>query len=167
MAGNTPGSHGEGGTTPFLVKFPPPFQFAIIYVLGLIVRNLLPIDIVPESLTPAAHIIGLFLVGLGLLLAVASAAVFIHRGTTLIPHGAPMHLIDVGPFLISRNPMYVSLTLVYAGAAVWQVAIWPLILLPIPIATINRIVIPFEEKRLHEIFGASYDEYCRRVRRWL
>ncbi len=33
-----------------------------------------------------------------------------------------MHLVDYGPFLISRNPMYLSLVLIYAGAAIWQSA---------------------------------------------
>jgi protein-S-isoprenylcysteine O-methyltransferase Ste14 len=152
---------------PFFSKFPPPFLYIAVYVLALAVRHWLPLDIVPESLVPAAEIIGGFLAAVGVLLALASVALFFHRKTTVKPHGEPVHLVDVGPFIISRNPMYLSLTLIYTGAAFWQATIWPLILLPIPLLIMNTIVIPFEERRLHTLFGDSFDEYRRRVRRWI
>lgn len=152
---------------PFFSRFPPPFLYILVYVIGLVVRHWLAFDLVPESAIPALEIIGTFLAAIGFLLALASIALFLHRRTTVKPHGEPVHLIDIGPFLISRNPMYLSLTLIYIGAAVWQATLWPLILLPIPLWIMNTIVIPFEERRLHTIFGASYDEYRRRVRRWI
>jgi protein-S-isoprenylcysteine O-methyltransferase Ste14 len=34
-------------------------------------------------------------------------------------------------------------------------------------ALINSILIPFEEELMHQTFGVPYDDYCRRVRRWL
>lgn len=152
---------------PLLVRIPPPLQFGAIYILGLVIHSWFPISIVPVGLKPGAHVVGMFLIAAGIIIAVASFLLFVHRRTTVIPHGAPARLIDVGPFLFSRNPMYLSLTMIYTGAAFWQVAIWPLILLPIPIAIVNGVVIPFEERRLHSIFGNSYDEYRRRVRRWI
>lgn len=153
--------------SPFLVRFPPPFLFILFYVAGLAINYEVPLNVVPESVRPAASVIGGFLVIVGVLLALASLAMFFHRGTTLKPHGHPMHLVDYGPFLISRNPMYLALVLIYAGAAIWTVCLWPLILLPIPFVIMNTVVIPYEERRMKAIFGASYDDYAGQVRRWL
>ena len=44
---------------------------------------------------------------------------------------------------------------------------WPLVLLPLVIAFVNWIVIPVEETNLTHVFGETYREYGRRVRRWL
>ena len=152
---------------PFFSRFPPPFTYIAVYVIGLVIHYWIPISVIPESYHSALHIVGGFLVALGLILAFASFALFIHRRTTPKPHGEPSHLIDVGPFIISRNPMYLSLTLIYLGAALWQAALWPLILVVVPVGIVNSITIPFEERRMRTLFGASYEEYCRRVRRWI
>jgi protein-S-isoprenylcysteine O-methyltransferase Ste14 len=32
---------------------------------------------------------------------------------------------------------------------------------------IQRVVIPFEETRMRELFGEQYEQYCRRVNRWI
>jgi len=151
---------------PIFAKFPPPFLFVVVYFIGLVIGHEVPLDVVPSGIGLGAAILGGFLVVVGFLIAIASFVMFIHRGTTLLPHGHPMHLVDMGPFLISRNPMYLSLVLIYAGAAIWQLALWPLILLLIPFFIMNSIVIPFEERRLRAIFGKSYEEYAAKVRRW-
>jgi len=158
---------GPSDPAPFLVRFPPPFLFILFYVAGLAINYEVPLDIVPGTVRPAASVIGGFLAIVGVLIALASLAMFFHRGTTLKPHGHPLHLVDYGPFLISRNPMYLALVLIYAGVAIWQVCLWPLILLPIPFVIMNSIVIPYEERRLKAKFGASYGEYAGRVRRWI
>ena len=158
---------GPSDRAPFLVRFPPPFLFILFYVAGLAINYEITLGIVSGSVRSAASVIGGFLVIVGVLIALASLAMFFHRRTTLKPHGHPMHLVDYGPFLISRNPMYLSLVLVYAGAAIWTVCLWALVLLVIPFAIMNAIVIPYEERRLKAIFGSSYDEYAGRVRRWI
>ncbi|MCH7905375.1 MAG: hypothetical protein IH944_12545 [Armatimonadetes bacterium] len=44
---------------------------------------------------------------------------------------------------------------------------WPLVLLPLAVFLVGRTVIAREEEYLLRTFGASYEEYCSRVRRWL
>jgi protein-S-isoprenylcysteine O-methyltransferase Ste14 len=46
-----------------------------------------------------------------------------------------------------------ALAVVYAGVAVGLGRVWPLLLLIAPLASINGIVIPFEEARLRQTFG--------------
>ena len=89
------------------------------------------------------------------------------RRTTLDPTGEPARLVVNGAHAWSRNPMYLSLTVVYIGLALALGRAWPLILVPVPWACMNWGVIPFEEGRLTETFGEAYVDYCRRVRRWI
>jgi protein-S-isoprenylcysteine O-methyltransferase Ste14 len=63
--------------------------------------------------------------------------------------------------------MYLSLTVVYVGVALALGRAWPLVLVVLPLASMNCAVIPFEEARLRETFGEDYVDYCRRVRRWI
>jgi len=57
--------------------------------------------------------------------------------------------------------------MIYLGAALALGKLWPLVLVVLPWATTNWIVIPFEEARLRNTFGQAYVDYCRRVRRWV
>ena len=79
----------------------------------------------------------------------------------------PAHLIVTGAHAWSRNPMYLSLTIIYAGIALALGKALPLILVVLPWAAMNWAVIPFEESRLREAFGEDYADYCRTVRRWI
>ena len=75
--------------------------------------------------------------------------------------------IATGAQAWSRNPMYLSLTIIYAGIALTLGKAWPLALVVLPWATMNWVVIPFEELRLRKAFGQDYTVYCRTVRRWM
>jgi protein-S-isoprenylcysteine O-methyltransferase Ste14 len=63
--------------------------------------------------------------------------------------------------------MYVGVTLIYLGVAALRAVLWPVLLLPVPLAVLNYFVIPKEESMLRAAFGAAYERYCARVRRWL
>lgn len=152
---------------PRLMHVPPPLLFVATFLLGLGLQHLLPLSIRSPGVLRAAELFGLALLVCGVLLALAAIGMFIAARTTIIPFGSASRLVTHGPFRLTRNPMYVSLTLVYLGAAGLLAAPWPLLLLILPVAFVNGIVIPFEEARLRSVFGDSYLEYCSRVRRWL
>jgi protein-S-isoprenylcysteine O-methyltransferase Ste14 len=91
-----------------------------------------------------------------------------HRArTTRVPGEASTTLVIWGSYRLTRNPMYVGLSLTYLGEAAILRQIGPAILLPLTIAYLNRIVIPIEEERLRAVFGAEYERYQSGVRRWL
>jgi protein-S-isoprenylcysteine O-methyltransferase Ste14 len=76
-------------------------------------------------------------------------------------------LVTTGVFGVSRNPMYVALTLVLVALSIWLAAPWTL-LGPIAfVAYIQRFQIIPEERVLLAKFGAAYEDYTHRVRRWL
>lgn len=80
--------------------------------------------------------------------------------------GMPDRLITTGPYAMTRNPMYLGHLVFLAGLAL--VTHSPLAVaaavahVPWFSARVHR-----DELRLQERFGASYDEYCSRVPRWV
>ena len=71
-----------------------------------------------------------------------------------------------GP-IISRNPLYVGLLALYLGLALLAPTFWGLVLFPAAVLLVRWGAIRPEERFLRERFGARYDDYTRRVRRWL
>jgi protein-S-isoprenylcysteine O-methyltransferase Ste14 len=76
-------------------------------------------------------------------------------------------VVQDGPFRFSRNPGYLSLTMLYAGIAVLRNALWAIVLLPLVVYVIQREVIEREEGYLERTFGEEYLNYKARVRRWV
>ena len=147
-----------------IARIPPPVLFAVTFVAGVLVQRALnPHRIGPEALRP----IGACMTVAGILIALWAAGLFARNHTTIIPHGRSSALILRGPYRLSRNPMYVSLVLVYVGAALRANAWVALGLVVLPIAVLGMVVIPMEESHLRERFGDSYADYCRQVRRWI
>jgi protein-S-isoprenylcysteine O-methyltransferase Ste14 len=93
---------------------------------------------------------------------------FRQAGATFIPQAREhKRLVVDGPYRFTRNPMYLGLTLVALGVALWNGA-WPMLLAPIAVvATFNFVHIPYEEAAMRREFGADFDDYARRVRRWI
>lgn len=95
---------------------------------------------------------------------------FAAAGTTVDPH-APQKassLVDGGIYRVTRNPMYLGMVCLLAG---WGVGLgdW-LALVAGPVLfvmVITRLQIIPEERVLSERFGADYDMFRRRTRRWL
>lgn len=62
--------------------------------------------------------------------------------------------------------MYFGLVIAALGIAIW-VGAWPMLAAPVAVfATANFIHIPHEEAKMRRQFGAAYDAYVHRVRRW-
>jgi len=76
-------------------------------------------------------------------------------------------MIEQGPYRLSRNPLYLGLLGLYLGLALLAPTFWGLVLFPAAVLLVLWGAIRPEERFLHERFGAPYDDYTRRVRRWL
>jgi len=79
----------------------------------------------------------------------------------------PRFLVGVGPYRIVRNPMYVAVGLMLAGEALTFGSI-SLLAYVVLMALVCHVVVVFsEEPTLRRAFGPAYEEYCRRVPRWI
>jgi protein-S-isoprenylcysteine O-methyltransferase Ste14 len=87
--------------------------------------------------------------------------------TAVLPGGATRVVLDRGPFRLSRNPLYVGLIVLDVALALLWPSVWALILVPVGMALLSWGAIAPEERYLSTKFGAEYDDYRRRVRRWI
>ncbi|MFM7737256.1 MAG: methyltransferase family protein [Alphaproteobacteria bacterium] len=91
---------------------------------------------------------------------------YIKRGGTNKEIDAPT-LVVQGFYAHSRNPMYFGNFLLLVGLAMlWNSAFVTLLVLSLMLLAIHAIV-RAEERFLAGRFGAQYDDYCRRVNRFL
>ena len=79
----------------------------------------------------------------------------------------PDYLVKGGVYSVTRNPMYVGGALMQAGWAAFFGSVPNAAALAVYVSGLNFAGIPFEERLLRRKFGASYDEYRRRVPRWI
>jgi len=146
---------------------PPPLLFLLGYIAGEGLERVVPLPLSRFISLRAGEMLGVFFLALGFIVALVSIATFLTAKTTPIPYRRAANLVTWGPYRLSRNPMYVGVTLIYLGVAALRSVLWPVLLLPVPLAVLNFFVIPQEESMLRAAFGAAYERYCVRVRRWL
>ena len=113
-------------------------------------------------------LLGIAVVALSFVLPVWAFVLFRREDTEIDPT-SPVNrkLVTRGPYQFTRNPMYLGLVVLSLGIALW-IGAWPMFMAPIAVfATANWVHIPFEEAKMRRQFGAAYDEYVARVRRWV
>jgi protein-S-isoprenylcysteine O-methyltransferase Ste14 len=86
---------------------------------------------------------------------------------TLAPWSPPRHLVTVGLYRFSRNPMYVAVALMLGGWALAFASLTIAIYAVFVIAAFQLRVVFGEEPWLARTHGAMWDEYKARVPRWL
>ena len=86
--------------------------------------------------------------------------------TPLAPEQASA-LVVRGVFRWTRNPMYLAMLLVLVSWACIVANAAALAILPLFVAYLNRFQIVPEERALRAKFGEAYEDYMRRVRRWI
>ena len=110
--------------------------------------------------------IGFGLIGLGLGLFVAAARAFRTADTTILPRETPSRLLTTGIYGRSRNPIYLADTMVLTGV-IFLCDLGALVLVPVFAAVLFWRFIRGEEARCADTFGADWQAYTGRVRRWL
>ncbi len=132
----------------------------------------LPYWVVPRGWRPDVRGVGaggwlLIVAGSALYLVCAFWGFAIHGKGTPLPLDPPKKLVADGPYGVVRNPMYWGVASVMLGeAAVFHslaLAEWAVGLL----VCANVFVLLVEEPTLKRKFGAEFEEYCRRVPRWI
>lgn len=111
--------------------------------------------------------VGLPLVIIATLLAVWAARTMRRAGTNISPYEPATALVVDGPYCFTRNPLYLSLAILYVGTAALANTPWPLVLLPVVLVVIQRGVIDREERYLELKFGDAYRRYKEAVKRWI
>ena len=149
------------------VKFPPPLLFVATFLAGWLLHRQWPVPILPPRANTVREVAGALLVAIGIALILWALATFRHHRTAVFPNRPASRIVRDGPYRFTRNPMYVSLTLIYFGLSLLVNSVLPLLFLPIALVLLVRLVIAREEHYLRSAFEEEYAAYTRDVRRWL
>jgi protein-S-isoprenylcysteine O-methyltransferase Ste14 len=105
------------------------------------------------------------LAGIGF--AFAAARRFSVVGTNIVPLTRSSALVTDGPFAYTRNPMYLGLVLTLVGVALLLACPWPWFVIPAYAILLQLRFIRHEERLMADTFGAAYEAYRERTRRWI
>ncbi len=114
-----------------------------------------------------ARVLGVVLVVGSRVYAQLARRAFRRAGTNVLPTQPTIALATDGPYRYTRNPIYVSHLVLYAGAALLVNGAAPLLLLPVLALGLHWAVVLPEERYLEGKFGDAYAAYCASVPRWL
>ena len=145
----------------------PPVLFGAGIGAGYLLRWLAPVRLVPVRLKGEAAFAGSGLALLGLAFGGWALFTFLRAKTTPHPNHPVSALVTWGPYRVSRNPMYVGLSVFTAGLALLGNTAWVLAALPFVWLALRRFVIEREEAYLERRFGEEYRVFKMRTRRWI
>lgn len=154
----------EQGTERGPVSFPPPLVYVAGLLLGWGAEIVAPTPNLPSRLAWTAVAVAIVA---SIALDIGATRLFLQRRTGIAPWTAATNLVTDGPYRVTRNPMYLGMAFLYLGVALGLGLLWGLAAFPVVIAVIDRAVIRREEAYLEAKFGAAYDDYRSRVRRWI
>ena len=80
---------------------------------------------------------------------------------------ASLTIVRTGPYRFSRNPIYLSFSLLQLSVACWARSLSLLVSLIPAVALMSLVVIPREEHYLETRFPSDYLPYKAAVHRWL
>ncbi|HEU4998795.1 MAG TPA: isoprenylcysteine carboxylmethyltransferase family protein [Lapillicoccus sp.] len=146
------------------VHVPPPLVYAGTLAAAWAVGRLVPLRMPGGRWRQG---VGWGLVVAGQALGAAGAATFRRHQTSVIPGRPATAMVTTGPYVYTRNPMYLGLSLAYAGGSLVLGTWWAAIALPGVVAYIDRNVIRREETYLRERFGDEYEQFSAHTRRWV
>lgn len=169
----------QGITTNQIGKGDKPRKVLLIEnIMGWATFSVIPIEIISVILYPKMTLIPALksfpvLQWTGLAIAAIGVAFFIVAMLTMsdswragIPDSDKTVFVQKGIYRISRNPAFVGFDLMYIGLLLAFPNIIHLLFSIFPIVMLH-LQIRQEEVFLRNTFGAEYEEYCRKVRRYI
>jgi protein-S-isoprenylcysteine O-methyltransferase Ste14 len=152
---NETSDHAQVVINPFVI-------YGGLLVIAVLLQWLLPLPFFSPTL---ARIVGVIVFFLGLVVGLPAARAMRQARTTFSPYRSTSALVTSGSFRVTRNPIYVALTLNYTGLAIFFLTLWGLFLLPVAVWLTARYVIAPEEAYMRQRLGDEYERYTAQVRR--
>lgn len=145
----------------------PPVLFVLL-ALSLIALWLLhptATGLMHDAGLPVGDVALAALLGIGLL--IGARMQFARADAEIMTFATPRNLVTDGLFRFSRNPMYLGFTVVLLAAAL-AVNTWCALAAPLAFFLLAQFwYVPAEERAALATFGADYERYRARTRRWV
>jgi protein-S-isoprenylcysteine O-methyltransferase Ste14 len=143
---------------------PAPILYGIAFAVGFAAEQIVPTQLLPF---PASAWLGLTLIAVAIAIVVSAFKALSQAHTAFDARKSTTKIVTTGAFRFSRNPTYLSLTLLLIGIAFAISSLWVLVsVIPAVMATQWGVILR-EERYLKEKFGEGYSSYASKVRRWL
>jgi protein-S-isoprenylcysteine O-methyltransferase Ste14 len=142
----------------------PPLIYAGSLLAGLLVNRRYHIPFLPR---PFVRMLGWPLVAGGLAIGLLGVREMRRAATNVDPRKPATAIVTKGPYRFTRNPLYLSMTMIYGGVSALANALPPVLLLPLVLHLMQRGVIEREESYLERKFGDVYLEYKVKAPRWI
>lgn len=155
---NSKSDHAQIVLNPFFIYF-------LLALCAVLLERFWPLPAVLTGQVPRMIVAAIMLINL--FIGLAAARGMLTAKTSLNPNRPTTALVLSGPFRFTRNPLYLGLTVYYAGLMLVFGLTWGLVFLPIVVWLVTIWVIVPEERYLEQKFGAEYLNYKSRVRRWI
>ncbi len=146
------------------LKIPPPIFYLTALLLGLVLHYFFSITLLSEVWK---YSIGVALIVISFTIIPFVIIRYKKLNTPFDVRKPAKALIMDGPNNYSRNPGYLSLTLLYLGIGFILNNIWILGLSMPGILVLDLWIIRREESHLEAVFGKEYIRYKSAVRRWI
>jgi protein-S-isoprenylcysteine O-methyltransferase Ste14 len=142
----------------------PPVYLLLAIVLIIILHFLFPgIKIIAFPW----KLFGILPLAIGININLRADKTFKVHATTVKPLGDSTSLVTTGVFGITRNPMYLGFVLILLGIVILLGSLTPYVVVLAFVIFINTVFIKFEEKKLEGTFGQAWQDYRKKVRRWI
>ena len=145
-------------------KLLPPTYFLLALVLMTVLHFVVPVY---RYWSLPLSLVGVVPLVFGAALNVTADNAFKKHDTTVKPFERSSALVTGFPFSLSRNPMYLGLTLMLVGVALLLGSISSLLPALVFPYSMRRVFIEEEERMLAAAFGAEWERYESAVRRWI
>lgn len=146
------------------VVAPAPVIYGAALALGLAAEFTLPTVPLPRTVTLW---LGGVIIALSIPIIISAFRALARARTAFDARKPTTTLVSDGAFHYSRNPTYLSLTLLYVGLALIFGSPWILLMVVPAVALTQWGVVLREERYLEAKFGEEYRRYKTNVRQWL
>lgn len=146
----------------------PPRLYLGGLILAFALDALWPLTLFGSQTSPKSlYVAGGLLVALGLALGIAAIRALLRAGTNVPTPQPATAIVSTGPYRLSRNPIYIGLSVFFLGIMIAADNLWGLALLCPMLAVMHFGVVLREERYLTRKFGEVYLSYKATTRRWL
>lgn len=144
----------------------PPVLFVAAVAAALGFGRVFPVSW-PGVDDSAARFIGIAIGVTGVALVAWAVRTLMKAGTTVLPDRTSDVLVTSGPYWRFRNPMYLGNAMILLGLAEITKNVWFVAGAASFVVLVTWLQILPEERHLTHRFGAAYDAYKTRSRRWI
>lgn len=142
----------------------PPLLYLLVLLTGILLSYCFPYQLIKSDI---ALPLGIVIAATGITTLLFAATLFRKKKNPVNPSGSTKLIISSGIYQYTRNPMYLSLTLIYTGISIITNSWFSFIFLFPLLIVVQKGIIEREEKYLTRKFGNDYLAYKEKVRRWI